>query len=336
MERIKAGRPVIDFVKLCFAADRPPMLSGCHGVGKSELLQQAAAELRIECITRDLSLLEPSDLIGLPKMDGETTKYLPPDFLPTSGKGLLIFEELNRCERFMQAPCLQLLTARTLNDYQLPPGWLPAAAINPADEGYDVFTLDAAVLSRFVQVAVVSDQRSWLIWARRNNVHSAVLDYVDSDPTVFDAPESNPRAWEYVSDLIKAGDRERTSHGILHKAIIGQVGEERGIAFINTLTQKELPLEAEEVLSAYEDHRAKVQLWISRGKLDLAEMTLLSVQKYLQPDGDYTFTKGDRSRWRNLAWFLHDLPGDLQERMREYFREREYTFPRRPKRLPKG
>ena len=152
METIKAGRPVVDFIKLCYKANRSPLLEGKHGLGKSELLEQAAAEMGIDFIVRDLSLMEPPDLVGIPRMNGKTTKYLPPDFLPTGGKGILCFEELNRAEKYMIAPCLQLLTARMLNDYCLPAGWLPAAAINPAeDEGYDVHDLDLAMLSRFVR-----------------------------------------------------------------------------------------------------------------------------------------------------------------------------------------
>jgi len=49
-----------------------------------------------------------------------------------------------------------------LNDYRLPQGWLPAAAINPADADYDVFDLDPALLSRFVRVALVAGQAEWL------------------------------------------------------------------------------------------------------------------------------------------------------------------------------
>jgi MoxR-like ATPase len=98
-----------------------------HGVGKSELIETAAEEIGIKAIVRDLSLMEPPDLVGLPRAAGKTTVFLPPKFLPTRGKGFLVFEELNRCEPYMRAPCLQLLTARKLNDYDLPEGWLAGA-----------------------------------------------------------------------------------------------------------------------------------------------------------------------------------------------------------------
>src|SRR5262249_17559966 len=125
MAKVSVGAALTPLVKLCYTANRPLLLIGPHGVGKSEVLQAAAHELKIDFITRDLSLMEPPDLIGLPTMKGGVTRYCRPSFLPTSGQGLIVFEELNRCATYMRAPCLQLLTARCLNDYRLPEGWLP-------------------------------------------------------------------------------------------------------------------------------------------------------------------------------------------------------------------
>jgi len=167
MLTVKAGRQLIELIKLCYHANRPPLLIGKHGIGKSELFAQAAIDLGIGYCCRDLSLMEPPDLVGLPKLEGTTTRYLPPAFLPVEGEGVLVFEELNRCAPYMRAPCLQLLTARCLNDYQLPPGWLPCAAINPSDDGnYDVQELDAALLSRFTRVFVIADREVRPTYAR--------------------------------------------------------------------------------------------------------------------------------------------------------------------------
>ena len=102
---------------------RPILLEGPPGVGKSEIVGRVASDLGIECITIDLSLCEPSDLVGLPRLEGDRTEFVPPATLPRSGEGLLVFEELNRAERFVQGPVLQLLSARRLNSYELPAGW---------------------------------------------------------------------------------------------------------------------------------------------------------------------------------------------------------------------
>jgi MoxR-like ATPase len=331
MDTVKAGRPAIDLIRLCYEADRPLMFVGRHGIGKSELLEQAADQMGIKFISRDLSLMEPPDLIGLPKMNGKTTKYLPPEFLPTAGKGLLAFEELNRCEKYMRAPCLQLLTARVLNDYKLPPGWLPVAAINPRVAGYEVFDLDPALLARFVLAKLVPDQAEWLEWATHKGIHAAVIDYVKNDSSIFDAPQSNPRAWSYVADIVSVAEKEGTDPGTLRKAVVGLVGGKRGAAFLATLRHGESPLDIDSLLKAYGKHRARVQGWIKSGKLDVVKTTLLALKKYLQPRRDYETVRADAGQWKNLAMFLHDLPGDLLEEANKYFADRNYDFPNRPR-----
>jgi hypothetical protein len=256
---------------------------------------------------------------------------LPPDFLPTVGKGILVFEELNRCARYMRAPCLQLLTSRTLNDYLLPPGWLPVAAINPPDSDYEVLELDPALLSRFTVATLVPDTCEWLVWARQNGVHSGVIEYAENDSTIFDDPQSNPRAWEYVSDLLKTADKSEYPQSTLRVAVHGLVGNKRGAAFLKTLKKIDKPLTAETVLGSYSKHRTKVQEWVTKGKLDLVESTLLTLEKHLQPKADYQSVKEDQKRWANLARFLADLPPDLLKSAKNFFSERKYEFPLVPK-----
>ena len=41
MDKIKVGKPLEDFIGLCVAARRSPLLVGRHGVGKSEKIGRA-------------------------------------------------------------------------------------------------------------------------------------------------------------------------------------------------------------------------------------------------------------------------------------------------------
>ena len=99
IRNVKVGRPLVEFIRLCIKADTPPLLVGGPGVGKSAILEQAAEDCGIDFITRDLSLLEPPDLVGIPKVKNGITTYAPPSWLPRAGRrgGLIVFEELNRC-----------------------------------------------------------------------------------------------------------------------------------------------------------------------------------------------------------------------------------------------
>jgi len=324
MQDVKVGRQLIEIVTTCYRANRPLLLIGNHGVGKSELIEQAAQALDIGCVVRDLSLMEPPDLVGLPQADNGRTRYLPPTFLPSDGNGLLVFEELNRCERYMRAPCLQLLTSRCLNDYCLPVGWLPVAAINPPDEDYEVHELDPAILSRFVQIRLVPDRDYWLEWARNSDVHPAVVAYATADKTIFDSPESNPRAWKYVSDAMYAFDEASASNEALRAVVLGLVGDMRGTAFIKTLSTANKPLTAEQVLGSYSKLRPCFNRWVASGRIDLVKATMHSVKVRLQSQVIYREAISKRKPKKNLADFVTDLPGDLRKELEEFFANRKY------------
>ncbi len=328
MLTVKVGTDVHDILRLCRKARLPVLISGRHGIGKSELFEEYAAAEEIGCVVRDLSLMEPVDLVGFPQVEDGRTVFRPPSFLPSGGAGLLVFEELNRASRQVQTPCLELCTRRRFNDYQLPPGWLIVAAVNPAGGDYDVDELDPALLSRFVRIGLEADRDSWLGWAKGHDVHADVLGYVGSDPAVFAEPESNPRAWKQVSDLLKANAKVKAPEHLLQAAVAGKVGPERAAAFRCFCKTRIRPLSAREVFAAYAEHRTAVRKWAEEdGHLDLVRGTLLAVQKHLQSAHAFGAVQSDPAAWKNLSRFLRDLPGDLREQARQFFAEREYPFP---------
>jgi hypothetical protein len=324
---VAAGRPLLQLLRLCWKARRPVLLKGHTGIGKSELLKHFAAQQAIACIIRDLSLMEPPDLVGMPQLADGRTRFLPPAFLPTAGQGLLVLEEVNRAPEFMRGPCLQLLTERALNDYRLPEGWLPVAAINPADDGYDAAELDPALLSRFVQITVVPDRQEWLTWARAGGIHEDVIAFVNANPSVFGTVPSNPRAWHYVSDLLHKAAEFCTPSELLQAAVAGCVGVEMAVAFARFRRGGDEPLTADQVLSAYRTHGKRLRGWVEAGKTDLVDATLKKVLTRLQAETHFAEVRDDKKSWQNLSRFLADLPGDLRRSAEEFFRERCYDRP---------
>ena len=313
--KVKSGQAVIDAIKLAYAAKKPVMLEGKHGVGKSQLIEQAAKEMKISCIVRDLSLMEAPDLVGLPYQSDGRTRYSPPSFLPTDGAGLLVFEELNRAEKYMQGPCLQLLTAKTLNDYRLPDGFMCLAAINPAADGYDSASeLDAALLSRFIRITVEADVKEFLKWADANNVHHAIARFLRSTPDVFAVPESNPRAWTWASDLLHAYEQ---NGGLLTVAISGLVGDALGTAMVQHYLNGEEPIQADEILRNYDKHRATIQQWLKIKKTDLLNATAHGVLVRLQDVDICSEIATSNAMQHGLGEFMKDLPGDIGKRVKQ-------------------
>jgi len=317
--RVKAGQQVVEAIRLAYAAGKPVLLEGAHGCGKSQILEQAAKALGVEFIVRDLSLLEPPDLVGLPTTKGGLTRYAPPAFLPTEGSGLICFEELNRSERYMMSPCLQLLTARCLNDYTLPEGWLPVAAINPSDDGdYQVNELDPALLSRFVRIQVMADPVEWLNWADANGIHPAVVKYVKQTPDVFEGDQSTPRSWSYVSDVLHAFESgSKTTDDILTVAVSGIVGDVHCAAFLRSYSQSEEPLPATCIIHDYQRYRPEVVKWLEKKRTDMLNATTRNVLVALQDCDLCNEVAGDETKQEQLADFIRDLPGDMGKRVRD-------------------
>ncbi len=118
----------------------------------------------------------PPDLVGLPTIKDGRTEYALPHVLPKGGAGILLLEELNRAERYIQQPALQLLSARRLHEYVLPAGWVCVATVNPQTAEYHVTALDKALRARFLQVSVRADRASWLAWAQTaERLHPGVV-----------------------------------------------------------------------------------------------------------------------------------------------------------------
>jgi MoxR-like ATPase len=197
---VPIGPAVLDLLDVAYRARRPVLLEGMTGIGKSQIVGEFAAATGISLVVLDLSLLEPPDLVGLPMIRDGRTHYASPAELPTTGRGILMLEELNRAEIPVMQPALQLLSARRLHAYELPPGWMCVAAVNPDDGDYQVNRLDPALRSRFLQLSVCSDREAWLRWAVRHNVHPVVLAVVREHIDVFE--HASPRSWAYASELL--------------------------------------------------------------------------------------------------------------------------------------
>ncbi|MGE0613575.1 MAG: AAA family ATPase [Hyphomicrobiales bacterium] len=328
MLSVAAGAPLMEILELAYAADQPVLLHGRHGVGKSQILAETAARMGIDCVVRDLALMEAPDLAGMPRIgeDGRT-HFAAPDFLPRDGAGLLVLEELNRCNRSMQAPALQLLSARRLNDYVLPSRWLPCAAVNDASDGeYTVEPLDEALAARFLEVNVVPDVTEWLGWAERHGVHERVRRFVSESPKVFDDRASNPRAWTYAARLLEQWECGERKQEALAVALVGVLKSDKwALGFLEQLANERRPLQPSAVIEAYGAHRASFRGWIRDHHLDVVAASLERLKRHLQQQSAYDRIVRTAEQRANVAAFLADLPAELRKQAFDWLEERGFA-----------
>ncbi len=308
-------------LELAYRARRAVLLEGPTGIGKSEIVRHVAARLGITTVVLDLSLLEPPDLVGLPTIRDGRTSYAVPQALPMDGAGILMLEELNRAERYIQQPALQLLTARRLHEYELPPGWVCFAAINPESADYQVTVLDRALRARFMELSVRADRASWLAWAQMHGVHPGVLAVAQAHERVFD--DVPPRTWTYASQVLKALTPVELEDAVLLRDALGGY---LPAAWVETLLASRdkwsarLSFDVRALLGEYApgtELAAQIRGYRERGETDrLDELTKRLVPLLEGPEAGVLAAKKQLSLGSFEA-LLGDLPGDHRERLQE-------------------
>lgn len=193
----------------------PVFLWGPPGIGKSSVVRAVAEGLRLPVTDVRAGLLDPTDLRGIPAVEGGRAVWCPPSFLPHDkrSKGLLFFDELNAAPPMVQASLYQLMLDRRIGEYELPEKWQIVAAGNREGDGSVTFRMPSALANRFVHVEMEVDFEDWLEWAIRRGVHPLVTGFLSFRPALLMVKKAageqafaTPRTWEMVSDLL--GDQE--------------------------------------------------------------------------------------------------------------------------------
>ncbi|PIE71312.1 MAG: ATPase [Deltaproteobacteria bacterium] len=191
---------------------QPVFIWGPPGVGKSQVVQQLAAEVDLPLIDIRAILLDPVDLRGLPRIDADgRAAWCAPDFLPRDGSGILFLDELNAAPPLVQAACYQLILDRRIGDYRLPDGWSIVAAGNRETDRAVTHRMPSALANRFTHLEFEIDIDAWLSWADGAGVARELVAFLRFRPGllhVFD-PDKNdkafptPRSWEFVSRILQ-------------------------------------------------------------------------------------------------------------------------------------
>ena len=290
------------------------MLTGKHGIGKSEILTRYFQQQGIKVNTLFLGQMsDPGDLIGLPRMDEETgnTVFMPPYWFPTDGKPIVLFlDELNRARPEVLQTIMDLALNRKLAGRALPEGSRLIAAVNEGEE-YQLTDLDPALVSRFNIYAFRPSVQEWLLWASESKLDSRVIDFIRNNPKLLDGDrpaddedrglEKSPdrRAWKKVSDCIK--DQPELQE-IYKKMIAGIVGPIATQSFFTFVAQNKI-ISAEDVLLDY----PKVKNALRKCKLHEMALVNESIFRYLEV-GEY-----DKSQTKTIAANLNAYMNDLQK-----------------------
>ena len=214
----------------------PIFLWGPPGAGKSSIVRQIARRRKVELIDIRASLLDPTDLRGIPAIENGQAVWTPPSFLPRKrdSSGILFFDELNAAPPLVQASLYQLTLDRRVGEYELPENWRIIAAGNRAEDSSIVFRMPAALANRFVHLDFEVDFEDWKRWALSAQIHTSVIGFISTrsemlmDMSNTDRGFPTPRSWEMVSDVVK----EIGATDDVHDILSGVVGEGAAIEYL--------------------------------------------------------------------------------------------------------
>lgn len=256
-------------IATCLKAHRAPMLHGDPGIGKSELVRQAAdlmfaseygCEVADDYRIRDkktgkyassrpwfidfrTALHDAVDLMGVPYVDHNLgpdrkpgvalTRFAIPDFLPRDKRGgVFFYDEINRGPIMTQNGAFSMVLDGSLGEYHLPPNWVCAAAVNDKDIGAS--KMSAALTRRFTHLDAVTNLDDVCRYAVKCNWEPVVVAFLRMRPAllnIFLATERvspNPRAWEFISQIVAQGHANKR---VEHALFAGNIGDEGAVEF---------------------------------------------------------------------------------------------------------
>lgn len=262
----------------------PVFVWGAPGIGKSSIIKQIACKKGLDFLDLRLSLLDPTDLKGIPFFDADTKEgmWAKPSFLPSGprSKGILFLDEINTAPPAVQASAYQLILDRKVGEYELPEGWSIVAAGNRENDRGVIYKMPPPLANRFVHFEMEPDFNDWKAWAFKAGIESSIIAYLaydksmlfTFDPTTNEKSFATPRSWEYVDGIIKSG----IEADLILDSISGAVGREAAVGYLSfkkVMTRlPDLNVILEGSLTAFEEQDAKTIMALAIGLVNaLAE-----------------------------------------------------------------
>ena len=224
----KYGRYKIDRVR-----QRPVLVIGAPGIGKTAIMEQISKEMGIGLISYSMTHHTRQSAIGLPYIEKKVfegkeysvSEYTMSEIISSIYKymeetgvkeGILFLDEINCVSETLSPAMLQFLQYKTFGNTPIPEGWVIVTAGNPPEFNKSVREFDVVTLDRVKKIDVEPDFEVWKEYALKKGIHSSIITYLEIKKSNFYFIESTvdgkafvtARGWEDLSDMIYLYEQE--------------------------------------------------------------------------------------------------------------------------------
>ncbi|HEV7326432.1 MAG TPA: AAA family ATPase [Bosea sp. (in: a-proteobacteria)] len=225
----------------CMAHEQSFLLLSPPGLGKSELVYEAAREAGLPCRSLLGTQIAPEDVSGIPRIVGERSVFCPPRvLLPEKPEPFCLFlDELPACSPDVQKAFYSLLLERRLGEHALPKGTWVVAAGNRLQDRALVRAMSSALVNRVTILQLRVDTDDWLAWAQRAGVRAEIRSFIATIPDALmrsvpaePVPFSTPRAWTLLSRALDMAQKAGFLSNELRRALaFGRLSPEDAVVF---------------------------------------------------------------------------------------------------------
>lgn len=187
-----------------------PMMWSLPGLGKSTIMTDIINDLGLQEIQVIAAQFDAGELGGFPLVDADTNTYIRarPFFMPTSGKGVIVCDELPQSPTAVQNVIAQLVNERRIGEHFLPEGWTVICAGNPMSAKAGTNAMPSHLKDRLMHLEIDVDVETFREYALAKGFAPEITSYLNErpewlmkfDPKVNASP--SPRSWERINTIL--------------------------------------------------------------------------------------------------------------------------------------
>jgi len=234
------------FLESTIKAKYPVLVAGAPGIGKTDIVKQAAVAVGANVIISHPVISDPTDYKGLPAIVDGKAEFLPfgelLSMIEASELTAFFFDDVGQAEPAVQKALMQPLLAREINGKKVSEHVAFVGATNRKQHKAGVTGMLEPVKSRFKTIVELEpDLNDWVVWALKKGVPTELIACMrfkpnllhDFQPTFELVNSPCPRTIHNVGDLMSMDGG--VPQGMEFEVYKGAAGEGFAVEFLSFL-----------------------------------------------------------------------------------------------------